>query len=130
MGVCGNICCVAAVVKDSVFSLGVLKYVVCLYKGFIGCCVFCLYCDAWSCRCSCMGSMSVLSCICYMLYVCVLCASCGNSQCCILHDLQFVNAGRGCKGRPYGRGILRSRSHDCLIGSLECLLLFTPSCCG
>ena len=20
--------------------------------------VFCLYCDAWSCRCSCMGSMS------------------------------------------------------------------------
>ena len=34
-----------------------------------------------------------------MLYVCVLCASCGSSQCCILHDLQFVNAGRGCK-RP------------------------------
>ena len=27
MGVCGNVCCVAAVVKDSVFSLGVLKYV-------------------------------------------------------------------------------------------------------
>ena len=25
-----------------------------------------------------------------MLYVCVLCASCGSSQCCILHDLQFV----------------------------------------
>ena len=23
----------------------------------------------------------------------VLCASCGSSQCCILHDLQFVNAG-------------------------------------
>ena len=32
-----------------------------------------------------------------MLYVCVLCASCGSSQCCILHDLPFVNAGRGCK---------------------------------
>ena len=55
--------------------------------------------------------------------VCVLCASCGSSQCCILHDLQFVNAGRGCKRRPYGRGILHSRSHDCLIGSHECLLL-------
>ena len=41
-----------------------------------------------------------------MLYVCVLCASCGSSQCCILHDLQFVHAGRGCKRRPYGRGIL------------------------
>ena len=28
MGVCGNVCCVAAVVKDSVFlSIGVLKYV-------------------------------------------------------------------------------------------------------
>ena len=24
VGVCGNVCCVAAVVKDSVFSLGVL----------------------------------------------------------------------------------------------------------
>ena len=29
-----------------------------------------------------------------MLYVCVLCASCGSSQCCILHDLHIVNAGR------------------------------------
>ena len=29
----------------------------------------------------------------HMLYVCVLCASCGSSQCCIPHDLQFVNAG-------------------------------------
>ena len=35
-----------------------------------------------------------------MLYVCVLCASCGSSQGCILHDLQFVNAGRGYKRRP------------------------------
>ena len=25
-----------------------------------------------------------------MLYVCVLCASCGSSICCILHDFQFV----------------------------------------
>ena len=29
----------------------------------------------------------------HMLYVCVLCASCGSSQCRVLHDLQFVNAG-------------------------------------
>ena len=64
-----------------------------------------------------------------MLYVCVLCASCGSSQCCILHDLKFVNASRGCKRRPYGRGILQSQSHDCLIGNHECLLLFNPSCC-
>ena len=47
----------------------------------------------------------------------------------ILHDLQFVSTGLGCKRRPYGRGILQSRSHGCFIGSHECLLLFTPSCC-
>ena len=58
-----------------------------------------------------------------MLYVCVLCASCGSSQCCVLHDLQFVNAGAGCKRRPYRRGILQSRSHNCCIGSHGCLLL-------
>ena len=39
----------------------------------------------------------------HMLYVCILCASCVSSQCCVLHDLQFVNAGRGYKRRPYGR---------------------------
>ena len=37
----------------------------------------------------------------HMLYACVLCASCGSSPCCILHDLQFVNTGRGCNRRPY-----------------------------
>ena len=57
-----------------------------------------------------------------MLYVCVLCASCGSSQCCVLHDLQFVNAGRGCNRRPYRRGMLQSRSHNCFICSHECLL--------
>ena len=36
VGVCGNVCCVAAVVKNSVFfSLGVLKYVVCLCRGCV-----------------------------------------------------------------------------------------------
>ena len=29
-----------------------------------------------------MGSVSVVM---QMLYVCVLCASCGSSQCCVLH---------------------------------------------
>ena len=47
---------------------------------------------------------------CFVMYVCVLCASCGSSLLCVLHDLQFVNASRGCKGRPYGRGILQSVS--------------------
>ena len=45
VGVCGNVCCVATVVKDSVLALDV----VCLCKGCDG--VFCLYCDVWSCRC-------------------------------------------------------------------------------
>ena len=40
MGVGGNACCVAAVVKNSVFSLGVLMYVVCLCSGCDRCCVF------------------------------------------------------------------------------------------
>ena len=30
-----------------------------------------------------------------MLYVCVLCASCSSSQCCVLHDLQLVDDGIG-----------------------------------
>ena len=45
-----------------------------------------------------MGSMSISSCRCCMFVSCV-------------HDLQFVNAGRGCKRQSYGRGILQSRSH-------------------
>ena len=43
-----------------IFSIGVLKYVVSLCKGCNACCILCLYCDAWSCRCSCMGSINVL----------------------------------------------------------------------
>ena len=31
--VCGNVCCLAAVVKNSVFSLGVLKNGLCLCSG-------------------------------------------------------------------------------------------------
>ena len=61
-GSVGMCFCVATVVKDSgFFSLGVLRYVVCLCKGCDGCCVFLFYCDAWSCRCPCMESMSVSS---------------------------------------------------------------------
>ena len=50
VGVCVNVCCVAAVVKNS--------------KRCDGCCVFCLSCEAWSCMYSCMGSVSVSSCRC------------------------------------------------------------------
>ena len=57
--------------------------------------------------------VSVSSCRCCMLVSCV-------------HPvavLNFVSAGRGCKRLPYGRVILQSWTHDCLIGSHECLLL-------
>ena len=40
MEVCGNVCCVVAVVETSCFSLGVLQYVVCLCSGCDRC-VFC-----------------------------------------------------------------------------------------
>ena len=33
-----------------------------------------------------------------MLYVCVLCASCGSFQCCILHDLQLKRCFFGAEG--------------------------------
>ena len=47
------------------FSLVVLKYVVCLCKGCDGCCVFvCIVMRG--AQSSCMGSMSVLSCRCCM----------------------------------------------------------------
>ena len=60
--------------------------------------------------------------------VCVLCASCGSSQCYIMHDLQFVNAGLGYKRRPYGKGILLSRSYDCLVGFIVFFFLNVVLC--
>ena len=84
MGFCGNVCCVAADVKNSVFSLGVLKYVVCLY------------CDAWSCRCSCMGSVSVSSCICCMFVSCVHPVAVLNAAFCMTCSLlMLVEDARG-----------------------------------
>ena len=47
-------------------SLGVLKYVVCLCSGCDGCYVYCLYCEGWNSKCSCMGSVIVSSCRCCM----------------------------------------------------------------
>ena len=87
----GNVCCVAAVVKDSVFSLGVLKYVVYLCKGCDGCCVFCLYCEAWSCMCSCMGSVSVSSCRCCMFVSCVHPVAVLNAAFCMICSLLMLD---------------------------------------
>ena len=63
-----------------------------------------------------MGSMSVSSCICCMFVS-------------FVHAVTFLNAAfyMTCSllMLPYVRGILQSQSHDCHIGSHECLLLFT-----
>ena len=96
VGVCGNVCWVAAVVKDSIFSLCVLKYVVCLCKGCDGCCVLCVYCDAWSCRCLCIGSMSVSSCKCCMFVSCVHPVAVLNAAFCMTCSLlMLVEDARG-----------------------------------
>ena len=89
------LCC--AIVKDSVFfSFGVLKYVVCLCKGCDGCCVFCLYCDTWSCGCSCMGSMSVSSCRFCMFVPCVHPVAVLNAAFCMTCSLlMLVENARG-----------------------------------
>ena len=104
------------------FSLGVLKYVVCLCRGCDGCCVFCLNCEEWSCRCSCMGSVSVSSCRCCMFVSCVHPVAVLNAAFCITCSLFMLV--KDSIGDLYRKGILHSRSHNCFIGSHECLLLF------
>ena len=47
------------------------KYIDCLCRGCDGCCVLCLYWEAWGCMCSCMGSVSVSSCRSCMFVSCV-----------------------------------------------------------
>ena len=71
--------------------------------------------------CSCMGSMSVSSCRCCMFVSCVHPVAVLNDAFCMTCSL--LKAGRGCKRRPYGSGILQSRYHDCLVGSHECWAL-------
>ena len=98
MGVCGNVCCVAAIVKYCVFSLGVLKYVVCLCtvdvmdvvlyvcivkRGAVGARV-------WE------GSVSVSSCRCCMFVSCVHPVAVLNAAFCMTCSLlMLVEDARG-----------------------------------
>ena len=76
--------------------LGVLKHVVCLCKGCDGCCVFHLYCDAWSCKYSCMGSLSVSPCIYYMFVSCMHHVEVRNATLCMTCSLlMLVEDARG-----------------------------------
>ena len=56
---------------------------------------FCLYCDAWSCRCSCMGSMSVSSCRCCKCVSCVHPVAVLNAAFCMTCLLMLVEDARG-----------------------------------
>ena len=70
--------------------------VVCLCKGCDGCSVFRLYCDAWSCRFSCIGSMSVSSCIWCMFVSCVHPVAVLNDALCMACSLlMLVEDARG-----------------------------------
>ena len=55
--------------------------------------VFCLYYDAWSCRYSCIGSMSVLSCRCCMFVSCVHPIAVLNAAFCMTYLLMLVKRG-------------------------------------
>ena len=55
-----------------------------------------LYCDVWSCRCSCMGSISVLSCLCCMFVSCVHPVAVFNAAFCMTCSLlMLVEDARG-----------------------------------
>ena len=60
---------------------------------------FCLYCDAYSCRCSCMGGMSVSSCRWCTFVSCVHPVAVLNVAFCMTCSLL------GCKRLPYVIGI-------------------------
>ena len=58
-----------------------------------------------------------------MLYVCVLCVvAVLNAAFCMTCSLLMLVEDE--------RSIPQSRSHNCLVGSHECLLLFITSCCS
>ena len=120
--VCGNVCCVAPLLKIVFLTLECWSMLYFCVRGMYDeCCVLCLYWDAWSCRWSCMCSMSVSSCRWCMFVSCVHPVAVLNAAFCMTCSLLMLVED--------ARGILQSRSHDCLIGSHECLLLFTSSCC-
>ena len=50
----------------------------------------CMYCDAWCCRCSCMGSMSVSSRRCCMFVFCVHIVAVLNVAFCMTCSLLMV----------------------------------------
>ena len=86
--------CFMSVLVTVCGSVGVLIYVVSLCKGCDRCCIF--YCDAWSCRCLCMQSVSVSSCRWCMFVSCVYPVSVFNAAFCTTFSLlMLVKDARG-----------------------------------
>ena len=75
-----------------------------------------------------MGSVSVSSCRCCMFVSCVHPVAVLNAAFCMTCSLLMLV--EDAIGDHTEEAILQSRSHNCFIGSHECLLLFTPSCCS
>ena len=66
-----------------------------------------------------------------MLYVCVFCVhpvAVLNAAFCMTCSLLMLV--EDAIGDHTEEAYSRARSHNCFIGSHECLLLFTPSCCS
>ena len=89
----------------------------CVSVGDVMGVVFCLYCEAWSCRCSCMGSVSVSSCSCCMLSSCVHLVAVLSAAFCMTYSLLML------VGDAIG-------DHTEEAYPRAGLLLFTPSCCS
>ena len=75
-----------------------------------------------------MGSVSVSSCRCCMFVSCVHPVTVLSAAFCMPCSLLMLV--EDARGNHMKEGILQSWSHNCLVGSYECLLLFTPSCCS
>ena len=96
-----------------------MKYIVCLCKGCDGCCVFCLYCDAWSRKCEYF--------VMQMLYVCVHPVAVLNAAFCMTCGLlMLVEDARGDHmEEAYSRAGLITALEVAM--SVPCL---PPSCCS
>ena len=62
-----------------------------------------------------------------MLYVCILCAYSGSSQCCMLHDLQFVNAKGDHVEEAYFDNLITDNFDSCITATLTLFLSSTTS---
>ena len=74
-----------------------------------------------------MGSMSVSSCRCCVRMSCGHPVAVLNAAFCMTCSLLMLV--EDARGDHMEDAYSRALSHDCFIGSHECLLLFTPPCC-